>query len=216
MGDESAMSGLDEVTQLVCVRHGLTNWNAEGRIQGQLDIPLNPQGEAQAQALADALQEEAVDQVFCSDLQRCRQTLAPLLARRGLPVQWHTGLRERSFGEFQGQTWAELAEREPEAVQRWRARDPVFAAPGGESLSAFSERVLSVVRQLAAQHAGRHLLLVTHGGVLDCLYRAALGLDLQAPRSWRLGNAAINRLMVTSGQLHLVGWADDGHLSALQ
>ncbi len=210
------MSGLDEVTQLICVRHGLTHWNAEGRIQGHLDIPLSPQGEAQAQALAETLQDEELDRVFCSDLQRCRQTLAPLLALRSLPVQWHAGLRERSFGEFQGLTWAELGAREPEALQRWRARDPVFAAPGGESLGAFSERVLTVVRQLAAQHAGQRLLLVTHGGVLDCLYRAALGLDLQAPRSWRLGNAAINRLMVTGDQLHLVGWADDGHLGALQ
>lgn len=209
------MNGLDEVTRLVCVRHGQTDWNAQGRIQGQLDIALNAQGMAQAQALASALQEEGLDQVVCSDLARCRQTLAPLLLRRTLPVQWHAGLRERSFGDFQGHTWAELGEREPEALQRWKSRDPDFAAPGGESLRVFRERVLGVVRELAARHAGRTLLLVTHGGVLDCLYRAALGLDLQAARSWRLGNAAINRLMVSGGQIHLVGWADEGHLAAL-
>lgn len=209
------MGGLDEVTRLVCVRHGQTDWNAQGRLQGQLDIPLNEQGLAQANALAAALLDEALEQVFCSDLQRCRQTLAPLLARRSLPVQWHVGLRERCFGDFQGHTWAELGEREPDAQQRWKARDPDFAAPGGESLRQFSERVLGVVRELSAQHAGQTLLLVTHGGVLDCLYRAALGLDLQAARSWRLGNAAINRLMVSGGQLHLVGWADEGHLPAL-
>ena len=209
------MGGLDAVTQLVCVRHGQTHWNAKGRIQGQLDIPLNPLGESQAQALAEALQDEPLDQVCCSDLQRCRQTLAPLLARRDLPVQWHAGLRERSFGDFQGQTWAELGAREPEALLRWRARDPDFAAPGGESLCRFNERVLAVVRLLAERHAGQRLLLVTHGGVLDCLYRAALGLDLQAPRSWRLGNAAINRLMVTEARLHLIGWADEGHLAPL-
>jgi len=209
------MSGLDEVTRLVCVRHGQTDWNVQGRIQGQLDIALNEQGLTQAQALAAALQGEDLDHVVCSDLQRCRQTLAPLLAQRALPVQWHAGLRERSFGEFQGHTWAELGEREPEALQRWKSRDPDFSAPGGESLSVFSGRVLAVVRELAAGHAGRTLLLVTHGGVLDCLYRASLGLDLQAARSWRLGNAAINRLMVSGGRLHLVGWADEGHLPAL-
>ncbi|HLO92936.1 MAG TPA: histidine phosphatase family protein [Burkholderiaceae bacterium] len=206
------MGGLDELTHLVCVRHGQTEWNAQGRLQGQLDIPLNEQGLAQAEALALALQDESLDQVFCSDLQRCRETLAPLLARRGLPVQWHAGLRERCFGDFQGHTWAELGEREPEALQRWKSRDPDFAAPGGESLRVFSDRVLEVVRGLAARHAGQTLLLVTHGGVLDCLYRASLGLDLQAARSWRLGNAAINRLLVSGGQLHVVGWADEGHL----
>ncbi|MBB2486698.1 histidine phosphatase family protein [Mitsuaria sp. WAJ17] len=205
---------MDEVTRLVCVRHGQTDWNAQGRIQGQLDIDLNTQGHAQAQALAAALQDEDFDQVVCSDLQRCRQTLAPLLTRRALPVRWHAGLRERSFGDFQGHTWIELGEREPEALQRWKARDPEFAAPGGESLQVFSARVLAVVRELAAAHAGQALLLVTHGGVLDCLYRAALGLDLQAARSWRLGNAAINRLMVSGGRLHLVGWADEAHLPA--
>ncbi len=209
------MDGLDEVTRLVCVRHGQTDWNAQGRIQGQLDIDLNPLGQAQALALAAALQDEGLDQVVCSDLRRCRQTLAPLLLQRTLPVRWHAGLRERSFGDFQGQTWVELAAREPEALQRWKSRDPDFSAPGGESLRAFSERVLAVVRELAAAHAGQTLLLVTHGGVLDCLYRAALGLDLQAARSWRLGNAAINRLMVSGGRLHLVGWADETHLPAL-
>ncbi len=206
------MDGLDDVTRLVCVRHGQTGWNAEGRLQGQLDIALDATGEAQAEALAGALQDESLDHVFCSDLQRCRQTLAPLQRRRALPVEWQTGLRERCFGEFQGLTWAELSERDPEAARRWKLREPDFAAPGGESLRIFSERVLAAVRALAARHAGQSLLLVTHGGVLDCLYRAALGLDLQAPRSWRLGNAAINRLMVSGGQLHLVGWADESHL----
>lgn len=209
------MDGLDEVTQLVCVRHGQTAWNAEGRLQGQLDIPLDSRGQAQAEALAAALQEEDLDQVFCSDLIRCRQTLAPLLARRSLPVAWHAGLRERCFGAFQGHTWAELEALNPEAVRLWKAREPDFAAPDGESLNQFRGRVLAVVRELAKQHAGQRLLLVTHGGVLDCLYRAALGLDLQASRSWRLGNAAINRVMVTAGQLHLVGWGDEGHLPAL-
>lgn len=208
------MHGLDDVTRLVCVRHGQTGWNAEGRLQGQLDIPLDATGQAQADALALALQDEPLDHVFCSDLQRCRQTLAPLLGQRALPVGWQPGLRERSFGEFQGLTWAELSERDPQAAQRWKAREPDFAPPAGESLRVFSERVLAEVRTLAARHAGQNLLLVTHGGVLDCLYRAALGLDLQAPRSWRLGNAAINRLMMTGDQLHLVGWAYEGHLPA--
>jgi probable phosphoglycerate mutase len=91
---------------------------------------------------------------------------------------------------------------------------PDWAPAGGESLATLSARVLPALHRLAARHMGEQIALVAHGGVLDAIYRAAVGLDLQAPRSWLLKNAAINRLLWTPESLTLVGWGDVAHLDA--
>ena len=98
---------------------------------------------------------------------------------------------------------------------RWLRREPDFAAGGGESLNDFSARCLAAAGRLAAAHPGQAIALVAHGGVLDCLYRAATRATLQAPRSWQLGNASINRLLATGEGFSLVGWNDDAHLAGL-
>ncbi len=106
----------------------------------------------------------------------------------------------------------EVRQRWPEQARRWRLREPDFAPPGGESLRRFSARCVATARRLAAAHAGQLIALVAHGGVLDCLYREATRLELQAPRTWQLGNAGINRLLYTPGGFTLVGWSDTQHL----
>jgi probable phosphoglycerate mutase len=127
-------------------------------------------------------------------------------------VQLHTGLRERGFGTFEGQTWADIETQWPEESRRWRQRDPHFAPPGGETLVQLRERIAGAVATLAAQHLGQQIVLVAHGGVMDMLYRLATSQDIGAPRTWELGNAAINRLLWTPDALTLVGWADTRHL----
>ncbi|GAB4396645.1 MAG: histidine phosphatase family protein [Rhodoferax sp.] len=204
-----------EATRLIVIRHGETAWNAESRIQGHRDIALNDTGLRQARAAAQALADEAIAAVYTSDLQRARATAQAIAQVRGAPLVADPALRERSFGDFEGHTHAELAQRWPDAVQRWRARDPEWQPPGGESLSAMRARVGAALHRLAAQHLGEQIVLVAHGGVLDQWYRLATGLDLQAPRTWALDNAAINRLLWTPQSLTLVGWADAGHLQAL-
>lgn len=209
------MEQLDRVTSILAVRHGETAWNRETRIQGQLDIPLNSLGQAQALRLAQALSEQAIDAIYASDLSRARQTAEAVATQRALPVQTDASLRERGFGRFEGLTWAEIEEQWPAECGRWRRREPDFAAPGGESLTQFYERAVRAVENLARRHPGQTLLIVAHGGVLDCLYRAAARQPLQAPRSWTLGNAAINRLLYSDAGLTLVGWNDDQHLAGL-
>ena len=113
---------------------------------------------------------------------------------------------------LQGHTFEELEAKEPEQAYRWRKRDPAFAPEGGESLIALRERITTTTHALAAPHVGGQIVLVAHGGVLDVLYRAATRQDIQAPRTWQLGNAAINRLLWTPDGLSLVGWADTQHL----
>jgi probable phosphoglycerate mutase len=206
---------VQEPTRLFVLRHGQTDWNVDQRIQGQLDVPLNAAGRWQAGQLARALQEEALAAIYSSDLSRASDTAAAVAAVVGLPVVTDAGLRERGFGSFEGLTFQEIEQRWPGQALRWRQRDPDFGPGGGESLGLFYERSVASVLRLAARHPGQAIVLVAHGGVLDCLYRAALGIELKAPRTWQIGNAAVNRLLWTPQGLALVGWNDLGHLEGV-
>ena len=204
-----------QATRILAIRHGETAWNVGGRIQGHLDIPLNDTGRAQARRLARALAgRDAIDLIVSSDLARAFETARTVAEATGAPLVAHAALRERCFGDFQGQTFAEIADTWPDDAERWRRREPAWSPPGGqgESLLLFRERITQVVQALAAENTGKHIALFTHGGVLDVLYRAATRQDIQAPRTWQLGNAAINRLLWTPDGLSLVGWADTQHL----
>jgi probable phosphoglycerate mutase len=204
-----------DATRIVAIRHGETAWNAASRLQGQLDIPLNALGRAQAATLAGALHDEGLAAVYASDLARAWHTAQALAGPLGLPLVADAGLRERGFGLLEGLTYTEIDHRWPELGRRWRSREPGFAPEGGESLITFQARCVAVVSRLAAGHAGQTIALVCHGGVLDCLYRAATGVPLDAPRSWVLGNAGINRLLFTPQGFTLVGWNDAAHLDGL-
>lgn len=201
-----------QATRILATRHGQTAWNAALRIQGQLDIGLNDTGRWQAQRLATACADEAFDAVYSSDLARARDTAQALASAAGLEVCTDTGLRERAFGVFEGLTFAEVESRFPDQARRWRQRDAGFGPAGGEALQAFYRRAVAAVAALAARHRGQHIAVVTHGGVLDALYRAAARVALDAPRSWQLGNAGINRLLASDEGLVLVGWGDTAHL----
>ncbi|MBV8604108.1 MAG: histidine phosphatase family protein [Pelomonas sp.] len=201
-------------TRLFVIRHGETDWNRAGRIQGFTDIPLNATGLAQAERVGAALAGEPLAAIYCSDLQRARQTAAAISVRTGTPLIEDAGLRERGFGYFEGHSWDEIAARWPEASQRWRQREPAFAPGDGESLEVFYARCVGALERIARAHAGGDatVAVVAHGGVLDCFYRAATRVALQAPRAWALGNATLNRLLWTGEGFTLVGWNDDQHL----
>ena len=202
----------DNTTRILAIRHGETAWNVDTRIQGQLDVPLNDTGRWQARRLAQAVNEEGIAAIYASDLLRAYDTALAVADASGLPVISDVGLRERHFGHFEGFTWKEIEERWPAESERWRRRDLDFAPGGGESLRAFYDRSVATATRIASAHPGQTIALVAHGGVMDCLYRAGSRIDLQAPRSWQLGNASINRLLYTPEGFTLVGWADTFHL----
>ena len=201
-----------EPTRIIAIRHGETAWNVDTRIQGQLDIPLNARGRWQANQLAQALVEERIGAIYASDLTRAWETAGHVSRLQQVAVTPEIGLRERGFGEFEGKTFVEIEASLPEQARRWRSRDPLFAPPGGESLTALRERVLEAASRLAARHPGELIALIGHGGVMDVLYRAATRQAIDATRTWALGNAAINRLMWTPEGFSLVGWSDVQHL----
>ena len=165
-------------TRLIAIRHGQTAWNAEWRLQGQTDIALDALGRQQAARLADALRHEGLAAVVSSDLGRALETAQALAGPLGLPVLIDAGLRERCFGILEGCTRADIDARWPDLARRWFAREPDFAPEGGETLIDLRGRCLAAVQRQVQAHAGQAIALVSHGGVLDCLYRAATGLAL--------------------------------------
>ncbi len=202
-------------TKLLLIRHGETAWNAEGRIQGQLDVPLSPRGIWQASRLAERLAGETIDAVFASDLARAALTAQPLAAAVGLHVQLDPRLRERHFGRFQGHTLDEIAAQWPAEFQRWREREPTWAMPEGESGVQFISRVVEALGEFAAAHQGCTVAVVAHGGTLDIAYRQARGLSWDAPREHQILNCSINRLLMSAApmRLEITEWADIAHLS---
>jgi probable phosphoglycerate mutase len=200
---------------IIFVRHGLTDWNRAGRFQGQTDIELNQEGLEQAERTGLLFREHRIDAVYSSDLVRARQTAEPIGQATGLPVIVAPGLRERRYGVLEGRTHDEVLRDHPETYGRWRARDPDFDLPGGgESLRALHRRVDSQMRAFARSHAGQTVVAVTHGGVLDCVYRIAASLPIEAPRSFDLRNASLNRVRWDGGAFSVVSWGDVAHLGA--
>ncbi|MEB0110274.1 histidine phosphatase family protein [Variovorax sp. RTB1] len=204
---------MKEATRLIAVRHGETAWNVGTRIQGQLDIGLNATGEWQARRVGQALADEAIDVIYASDLARAWNTALEIARPLGLQVRPEPRLRERAFGCFEGMSFAEIEQNLPDQARLWRERDPAFTPEGGESLLVFRDRITAVAAELAARHPGELVVLVAHGGVMDVLYRAATRQGLQAPRTWLLGNASINRLLWTPEGFILVGWSDTTHVN---
>lgn len=201
---------------LLLIRHGETAWNAAGRIQGQLDVPLSPTGVWQARRLAARLAAEPIAAIYASDLARAALTAEPLAQSLGLSISFDRRLRERHFGIFQGHTLDEVAARFPAQFAAWRARDPAWVVPEGESGAQLVERSLAALEEIAWRHAGETVAVVAHGGVLDAAYRHARALAWDAPREHAMANAGINRLTASGAPLRLqiVAWGDVAHLEA--
>jgi probable phosphoglycerate mutase len=202
-------------TTLLLIRHGETAWNAEHRIQGHLDIPLSPSGFRQAQRLAERLAGEAIAAVYSSELARAWFTALPLAERLGLEVAAEPRLRERSFGIFEGLTLDEVAHQHPQEFAHWRGRDPDWLLEGGESGRPLIDRVLAALQDIVARHHGSTIAVVSHGGVLDVVYRSARALPWRAPREHQMLNASINRLSASAPPLELsiLDWGDVAHLA---
>ena len=208
-------------TELVLIRHGETAWNAAGRIQGQLDVPLSSTGMWQAGRLAERFGAEAAAQgpplaaIYSSQLARAWSTAQPVADRLGLPVRPEPRVQERSFGIFQGHTLDEVSKLWPDDFVRWRARDPEAAMPQGESAHQVIARVTSALEDLTAAHPGDRIAIFTHGGILDVAYRIACGLAWDAPRQHVMLNASINRVAAGAQPLRLalLDWGDIDHLA---
>jgi probable phosphoglycerate mutase len=205
------------VTTLWIIRHGETDWNVAGRLQGQLEVPLNANGRAQAERLAARLavehQREPFAALYTSDLGRAVETASAAARALKLPLTSRVELRERHFGVLAELTLAEAEVKHPELFAHLRARDPHFVPQGGESLTQTFERSVAALSSIARAWPGAQVLVVTHGGVLDSAWRHAKKLPLSVRRDHELHNASINRVRVIDGVFELAGWADVAHLA---
>lgn len=198
--------------RLVLVRHGESIWNAQRRIQGQACAGLSPRGHAQAAAVATALAASDPDATLVtSDLQRTRETVAPLEAALGRRARQEPGLRERSFGSWEERLREEVAAADPDRWQRWLAGQDVVGEVGGESAEALADRVEPVLRGLLDATAdGATTVAVTHGGPIWNGIHRLLGLR---PGTFAgVDNASVHVLLGHGDAPVLDRWNDVGHL----
>ena len=206
------------MTEIWFIRHGETDWNRQRRLQGWQDIPLNEFGRNQAGLLASRLREDArstpIHAIYSSDLQRAHATATPVSEQLDLRVRVEPGIRERGFGVLEGLDLERIDALAPEAAAAWRSRDPLRALDGGETLGQFQSRVISTVDDVASRHDGERILMFTHGGVLDIIWRHASGVPLNAPRDAALLNVSINRVGVDGRKWEVLDWGDVSHVAA--
>jgi probable phosphoglycerate mutase len=177
---------------LYLVRHGQSAYNAERRIQGQFDISLSPFGHRQGAALAAAFRSLPIDAIYSSPLARARETAEPIAAALGLPIEADDRLKEINAGVFQGVLWSEIEQHSPDLAARWRAQDPDFVIPGGESRRALAERGRAALEAIhAAGH--RQAIVVAHGGVLAGALKSLLGIPMET-NPFSFYNASISKL----------------------
>jgi len=204
------------MTRLIVVRHGQTHWNVEARIQGQGDSLLTDEGIAQAEAIAARLAGEPIDAVVATDLGRALETARRIVRRTGHAIATDRRLRERAFGHGEGMTYDEVDRAYPGAFARVRDVDPDFVIPGGESRRQFHERVREAFDAIAAEHAGKTVLVVTHGGVLATFYRHIHGIDLGVAHPIAITNASYNVLRHEAGRWSIETWSDSAHLDGAE
>ena len=160
-------------TAHICVaRHGETDWNIKGVLQGWIDVPVNDLGRSQAIDLAKSVQAAGFEAIWSSPLVRARETAEIIANCLGLPApSYHDGLRERRFGAIQGIPKAELGELNPVLLQHILKRNPATHFEDGETMDEFADRVLTAITSIGELHSGERVLVITHGWVMDVVTR---------------------------------------------
>ena len=203
------------MTELILIRHGETDWNRELRFQGQVDVPLNQTGLNQARRVAERFVGETIHHIYSSDLIRTRQTARPSAQVLSLTGVDEAGLREQNFGVVDGMRVADIKAKYPDEWLEWLQFSADYFFTDGESTRNFHARVSDAVARLAARHSGQKLLVVTHGGVLDMIYRSAMALALSGPRQSQIPNGGISRVRIDGEKIEILGWADVRHLGGM-
>jgi alpha-ribazole phosphatase len=202
--------------RLIIVRHGETVYNAQRRLTGQSDIPLNPLGEQQAAALGDYLATEQLDAIVTSDLERTRVTARAIAHNHGLHVQEDSDLRELAFGEWEGYTYDEVLASDANRVALWRSDPTRYAPPGGETVAQVRDRCARALKRWQTQYPEANVVWVTHGGLIGVLLCHVLGIDLK--RRWQFShdNASISEIRLSGERVTIVRLNETAHIRSLK
>lgn len=204
-------------TTILALRHGETRWNVEERFQGHGDSPLTDTGRRQVAALARRLKTMTFDRLVSSDLGRARASAEIIAAATGHALETETRLRERHYGVLEGLGITQIKAEHAAILARFNADDPDYVIPEGESHRMVYQRHIAWVEELLAEHPGRTVAIVIHGGVLDSLFRFAARLPLSQPRCYVTTNASLN--IFSHGRFYgtdrwvIQKWGDTGHMA---
>ena len=197
--------------RLYLVRHAESIWNAEGRVQGQADPPLNERGLMQAARVANRFRSEHIDALYSSPLQRARQTAEVVSMATGAAIQFDDQLKEHDLGLFTGHRWSEIIEQYPELSKYWmeQARD----MPGGEKQVVFHSRAAGSIRAITDKHTSGKIVIVAHGGVFGEYLHYVLGLDRNQRHPFQFDNASISVVEVGGVVSRIIRLNDVSHLT---
>ena len=182
-------------TVLILIRHGETLWNTQLRMQGSLDSDLTPKGELQIKALGEWMKEVPFDFLYCSDTARAHKTAEAISKFTGHNLNLDKRLREKNLGVFEGLTSEEARERYPETFQQFKTAGASYVIDQGESTQQLLERSLDAIEEIRDRHPQKIAVAVTHGGVVRVLMKHVLGISLDAPTQFLIGNTGIFRLV---------------------
>lgn len=202
--------------RLILVRHGETLYNAQRRLTGQSDVPLNPLGEQQAIALGNCLTTEHLDVIVTSDLERTRVTASAIARIHNLPVQEDSDLRELAFGEWEGYTYHEVRVRDANLVSLWQDDPATYAPPGGETVAQLRDRCARALKRWQAQYPESSVLWVTHGGLIGVLLCHVLDIDLKRRWQFNHDNASISELHLRGDRVIIARLNETAHIRALR
>lgn len=202
------------ITRFCLVRHGETDWNVERRLQGHTDIPLNQHGITQATQMAKALKAIHLqfDVLYSSDLQRAANTARAVEKIFSVKAIVDQALRERHLGALQGLTIDQAPNLKPDLWSIHLARNVDHTLEGGESIKQFANRIHTALENIRTQHAGKTILLVSHGGTLDMMYRLASNQSLESEKAVAVPNASLSWISHNGCSWQIDKWADTSHL----
>lgn len=200
------------MTRIYLVRHGETAWNAEGRWQGTLDIPLGEVGHQQAQALAKHLKDRPIAAMYSSDLSRARDTAEPLSRAKGLEIQTDARLRELDFGVFQGLTHDEIRAKYPEEERELFVDYLDFVLPEGESRRAVQARVYEMWQEVVRRHPNSEVVVMSHGGPVRLLLLKLFDDQVERMLKVPLPNVSVTTITAEGDKLELEGLGETTHL----
>jgi broad specificity phosphatase PhoE len=201
--------------RLFVVRHGQTAWNHSGRAQGHTDISLDMTGLDQVRMLHERFENEPIDRILCSDLTRCRQTAEPIVAATGAPIEYRTDLRERSFGQWEGSEFTQIAGRLIERSLELGVTAQEVRPPNGESFVDVWNRVAPLVASLF--ESDEDTVIVTHGGTASVLLAQLVKGTLETQKSFRFANTGVTELYRRSeGLFAIQRYNDTSHLDGLR
>jgi len=199
---------------LYVVRHGATDWNQSGRIQGHIDIPLNKTGRAQARLASIRLAAVCATALYSSDLLRAYETAQIIGQATGLQVVQKPGLREINFGVWQGLSSPQIRERDPDVYAARRANPYDVAPAGAETWRHFYDRAVRAVHEILAATEAQRVIVVTHSGVCTALGLRALGFDCTGKRTFDSHNCGIHTIAVHGDTWRAVVFNDITHLTS--